>query len=144
MAHWTEKRCASRENYENLFGRADNKMYHELQKKLVVVFDLAMPYMQQETTDASEGHHATTSNQKEHYATFENKSNGQAGQNLRPNHGEEKEEAKEEKEKDEEDEENDEVSVETFDYMDKHMLSFRMASVERSVHCLENIIKKYA
>ncbi|ONK81080.1 uncharacterized protein A4U43_C01F25000 [Asparagus officinalis] len=64
MAHWTEKRCASRENYENLFGRADNKMYHELQKKLVVVFDLAMPYMQQETTDASEGHHATTSNQK--------------------------------------------------------------------------------
>ncbi|XP_020259601.1 uncharacterized protein LOC109836111 [Asparagus officinalis] len=111
-------------------------------KKLVVVFDLAMPYMQQETTQASEGQHTTTSNQKEHYATFENKFNGQAGQRLRPNHGEEKKEAKEEKERDEEDEEKDEVSDETFDDIDKHMLSFRMASIERSVHCLENNIKK--
>ncbi|XP_020266185.1 uncharacterized protein LOC109841646 [Asparagus officinalis] len=101
-----------------------------------------MPYMQQETTQASEGQHTTTSNQKEHYATFENKFNGQAGQSLRPNHGEEKKEAKEEKEKDEEDEEKDEVSDETFDDIDKHMLSFRMASIERSVHCLENNIKK--
>ncbi|XP_020262297.1 uncharacterized protein LOC109838252 [Asparagus officinalis] len=110
--------------------------------RLVVLFDLVMPYIQQETTQTSEGQHATTSNKKEHYATFENKSNDQAGQNLRPNHEEEEKEAKEEKEKDDEDEENDEVSDETFDDMDKHMLSFRMASVERSVHCLENNIKK--